>query len=59
MTDALKRAVREGRVTGAIATNVGGEGNTTTVYSDDEVTIVEHNGQQKVVPHDQGRRNGG
>lgn len=52
MQDALHRAVRDGSVTGAIATNVGGEGNTTTVYTDGEVTIIEHNGQQKVVRHE-------
>ena len=40
-----------GRTNVAISTNVGGAGHSTTVYSDDEVTIIERDGQRQVIRH--------
>jgi hypothetical protein len=49
LKEALKRAAKEGPTNVAIATNVGGEGHTTSVYSDDEVTIIERDGHTEVI----------
>ncbi len=53
LTDALRRALdsaaADGRVNGVIAVNTDRDGATTAVYSDDEVTIVERDGQTRIV----------
>jgi hypothetical protein len=35
----------------AISSNIGGSGHSTTVYSDDEVTIIERDGKRQVIRH--------
>ena len=40
-----------GRTNVAISGNVGGSGRSTTVYSDDDVTIIERDGQRQVIRH--------
>jgi hypothetical protein len=35
----------------AISSNIGGSGHSTTVYSDDDVTIIERDGERQVIHH--------
>lgn len=53
--DRVKRAL-DGRPTGgrtniAISATLGGEHHSTVVYSDDEVTIIERDGERQVIRH--------
>jgi hypothetical protein len=58
ITNRIRRAVKdaggEGKTGGtniAAAINVGTDGKTTSVYSDDEVTIVQKDGETTVTRH--------
>jgi hypothetical protein len=53
LRDALKQdGTGEGPTTNvAISSNIGGSGHSTTVYSDDEVTIIERDGERQVIRH--------
>ena len=42
----------------AFSGNVGSSGRSTTVYSDDDVTIIEQDGERQVIPHERHRRDG-
>lgn len=46
---AIREAAHQRRVNLAAAANVDGESHTTAVYSDDEVTIVQRNGETEVI----------
>ena len=48
---ALGEARASGSTHGASAVNVGGEGHSTSVYSDDDVTVVTRDGQTEVIRH--------
>jgi hypothetical protein len=39
----------------AFSANVGTSGRSTTVYSDDDVTIIERDGERQVIPHQRDR----
>jgi hypothetical protein len=54
--DRVKAALdgKHGRTNIAIAVNRDGSSSHTTVYSDDDVTIVERDGERHVVRHDRG-----
>ena len=56
--DALEQAAKTGRVNMASATNVGGSGHTTSVYSDDDVTVIDRDGETQVIRHDERDRDG-
>jgi hypothetical protein len=45
----IRDALRHGNV--AISTNVGEPGRRTSVYSDDDVTIIERDGEREVIRH--------
>jgi hypothetical protein len=45
----IRDALRHGNV--AISTNVGEPGRRTSVYSDDDVTIIERDGEREVIHH--------
>ncbi len=51
----VRAAVEDARIAGhthvASAVNVGGEGHTTSVYSDGEVTVVTRDGETEVIRH--------
>ena len=49
----IRQAGQAGRRNVASAVNVGTDGHTTAVYSDDAVTIIERDGQTRVIRHDQ------
>jgi hypothetical protein len=53
LRDALKHGDDgEGRQTNvAISSNIGSDGHSTTVYSDDEVTIIDRDGERQVIRH--------
>jgi hypothetical protein len=53
LRDALKHdGAGQGHQTNvAISSNIGGSGHSTTVYSDDEVTIIERDGKRQVIRH--------
>jgi RNase adaptor protein for sRNA GlmZ degradation len=56
---AVEQAARDGRANVASAVNVGGAGHHTSVYSDDQVTVIERDGETQVIQHDQeGRKQG-
>jgi hypothetical protein len=40
----------------AFSANIGTSGRTTTVYSDDDVTIIERDGERQVIPHERDRK---
>jgi hypothetical protein len=42
---------KDRRTNVAIASNVGDSGHVTTVYSDDDVTIIERDGERQVIRH--------
>ena len=51
----VRTALEEARISGsthvASAVNLGGESHSTSVYSDDEVTVITRDGQTEVVHH--------
>jgi hypothetical protein len=51
--EALERsgADKAGQSNVAISANVGGSGQSTTVYSDDDVTIIDRDGERQVIRH--------
>jgi len=48
----IRQAGEAGRRNVASAVNVGTDGCTTSVYSDDQVTIIERDGRTRVIRHD-------
>jgi hypothetical protein len=52
VADALEQAARDGRANVAGAVNVGGSGHRASVYSDDEVTVIERDGETEVIRKD-------
>lgn len=52
---ALRKAVSEaldaGSLNVAVAANVGANGETTSVYSDQEVTVIQRDGHTQVIHH--------
>ncbi|MEY2447321.1 MAG: hypothetical protein QOH79_797, partial [Acidimicrobiaceae bacterium] len=54
LREALKHEDAEGQggqTNVAISANIGGSGHSTTVYSDDDVTIIERDGVRQVIRH--------
>jgi hypothetical protein len=49
LRDALDR--KDGQTNIVISGNVGESGHSTTVYSDDDVTIIERDGERHVIRH--------
>lgn len=56
LRDALEH--RGGPTNITISGNVGGSGHNTTVYTDDEVTIIERDGEREVIHHRRSEPNG-
>ncbi len=57
----IRKTLREaghtrGRRNVASAVNVGADGHTTSVYSDEHVTIIERDGETHVIHHDEGEK---
>ena len=48
---AHERGQEPGQNNVAVASNVNGEGRRTSVYSDDDVTIIERDGERQVIRH--------
>jgi hypothetical protein len=48
----IDETLRSGPTNVASAVNVGTDGQSTSVYSDQNVTVIQHNGETRVIRHD-------
>ncbi len=48
----VDEALKSGPTNVAAAVNVGADGQSTSVYSDQDVTVIQHNGETRVIRHD-------